>query len=144
MTVISRSALVRHSADAMYALVNDIEAYPQYLNGCVGAEVLKREEGTMVARLDLAKAGMRYSFTTCNRLLPPGRVELSLVEGPFERFDGVWQFQPLGERASKVTLNLEFEMSSRVAGFAAKAIFNGVANELVDALVRRADKVYAH
>lgn len=143
MTVISRSALVRHSADAMYALVNDIESYPDYLSGCVGAEVLRREEGLMEARLDLAKAGMRYSFTTRNRLVPPHRVELSLVEGPFKRFEGYWQFQPLAERASKVTLELDFEMAGgRLLGFASKPIFHGIANEMVDALVRRANDVY--
>jgi ribosome-associated toxin RatA of RatAB toxin-antitoxin module len=143
MTVIARSALVRHSADAMYALVNDIEAYPQYLPGCVGAEITRRDEGVMEARLDLAKAGIRYSFTTRNQLIPPHRIELTLVEGPFEHFQGHWQFQALNERASKVTLELQFEMKGKLMGFAAKALFNGVANELVDALVKRANRLYA-
>lgn len=142
MTVIARSALVRHSADAMYALVNDIEAYPEYLPGCSGAQILRRDEGVMEARLDLSKAGIRYSFVTRNQLLPPHRIELSLVEGPFEHLQGFWQFHVLNERASKVSLNLEFEMAGRLLGLAAKKLFNGVANELVDAIVKRADKVY--
>lgn len=142
MTVIARNALVRHSADAMYALVNDIEAYPEYLPGCSGAQILRRDEGVMEARLDLSKAGIRYSFVTRNQLLPPHRIELSLVEGPFEHLQGFWQFHVLNERASKVSLNLEFEMAGRLLGLAAKKLFNGVANELVDAIVKRADKVY--
>ena len=36
MTVISRSALVMHSAQAMYDLVNDVASYPQFMDGCAG------------------------------------------------------------------------------------------------------------
>jgi len=142
MTVIERSALLPYPADAMYQLVNDIEAYPKYMEGCVGAHIIERTPEHIEARLDLAKGGVRHSFTTRNRLLPPQRIELSLVEGPFESFGGEWTFDALNERACKVTLRLHFKMASRLLGFAAKAMFSGVANQLVDALVKRANAVY--
>lgn len=142
MTIIQRSALVPYSADAMYRLVNAIDAYPQFMDGCVGAQIIAQDETQMEARLDLAKAGMRYSFVTRNRLLPPHRIELSLVEGPFDKFGGEWTFQALQEHASKVSLHLEFELSSRLLGFAARKIFDGIANQMVDALVKRAHSVY--
>lgn len=141
MTTIQRSALVPYAASAMYELVNDVEAYPEYMEGCVGATVLNRTPETMEARLDLSKGGMKYSFTTRNRLLP-GRIELTLVEGPFEQFHGEWQFRELGAGASKLTLDLEFEMSNRLLSFAARKMFDGIANQMVDALVRRAHKLY--
>ncbi len=142
MNVIDRSALVPYSAAAMYALVNDIAAYPRFLDGCVGAEVISADETMVVARLDLAKGGMRYSFTTRNRLLPPERVELTLVEGPFDHFRGHWQFTALGDAACKVALHLEFEMAGRLRKLALRALFNGVANHMVDALVKRAHALY--
>ena len=85
MTIIQRSALVPYAADAMYQLVNAIEAYPQFMDGCVGAEILSQDDTQMEARLDLAKAGMRYSFVTRNQLYPPHRIQLTLVEGPFDK-----------------------------------------------------------
>jgi ribosome-associated toxin RatA of RatAB toxin-antitoxin module len=112
------------------------------MDGCVGAKILAQDAGQMEARLDLAKSGMRYSFVTRNRLFPPDRIELELVEGPFEKFSGQWSFQPLQEHASKVSLHLEFELSSRLLGFAARKIFDGIANQMVDALVKRAHQVY--
>lgn len=142
MTIIQRSALVPYSADAMYQLVNAIEAYPQFMDGCAGAEILTQDDTQMVARLDLAKAGMRYSFVTRNQLSPPDRIQLTLVEGPFDKFAGEWTFQALQPHASKVSLHLEFEMSSRLLGLAARKIFDGIANQMVDALVRRARTVY--
>jgi len=142
MNVIDRSALVPYSAATMYALVNDIATYPKFLEGCVGAEVLSADEGSMVARLDLAKGGMRYSFTTRNQLLPPERIELTLVEGPFDHFRGQWQFLALSDSACKVVLHLEFEMAGRLRKLALRALFNGVANHLVDALVKRANALH--
>lgn len=43
MREVSRSAIVPHSADAMYALVADVEAYPQFLPGCTAATLLSRQ-----------------------------------------------------------------------------------------------------
>lgn len=142
MTVIERSALLPYPADAMYQLVNDIEAYPNYMEGCVGAHIIERTPDCIEARLDLSKGGVRHSFTTRNHLLPPQRIELSLVEGPFESFGGEWTFDALNEQACKVTLRLHFKMAGRLLGFAAKAMFSGVANQLVDALVKRANALY--
>lgn len=141
MTVINRSALVPFAADLMYRLVNDIEAYPQFMEGCVGARITARGDDWLEARLDLAKGGLRYSFTTRNRLTPPGAIDLTLVEGPFEYFSGRWEFHALTPAACKVALHLEFEMAGRLLGFAAKALFNTVANQLVDRLVKRAQQL---
>jgi ribosome-associated toxin RatA of RatAB toxin-antitoxin module len=142
MTIIQRSALVPYGAEAIYQLVNAVETYPQFMDGCVGAKILAQDSTQMEARLDLAKGGMRYSFVTRNRLFPPNRIELELVEGPFDKFSGEWAFQPLQDHASKVSLHLEFELSSRLLGFAARKIFDGIANQMVDALVKRAHQVY--
>ena len=142
-TNIQRSALVPYPALAMYELVNDIEAYPQFMDGCVGATVLSRSNDVIEARLDLAKGGLRYSFTTRNRLMPPERIELTLVEGPFETFQGAWTFHALNEQACKIGLHLQFEMSGRLLNFAARKMFDGVANQMVDALVKRAHKLHS-
>ncbi len=142
MTTIQRSALVPYPAQTMFDLVNSIEDYPQFMDGCVGATVLERSNEYVEARLDLAKAGMRYSFTTRNRLAPPERIELALVEGPFEAFQGTWTFQALGEHACKISLHLQFELSGRLLNFAARKMFDSVANQMVDALVRRAHRLH--
>ena len=57
MTRIQQSALLPYSAGAMFELVNDIASYPEFMDGCLGAEVLSQEEHEVLARLDLGKAG---------------------------------------------------------------------------------------
>ncbi len=143
MTIkVLRSALVAYSAQQMFDLVNDIEAYPQYMEGCVGAEVLTRTDTWVEARLDLSKAGIRHSFITRNSLLPPQRMEIRLVRGPFRHLSGGWTFKPLAEDACKVSLELEFEFSNKLLALAANKWFEGVASTLVDALCQRAETVY--
>lgn len=139
---IERSALVGYSASQMYALVNDIEAYPQFMDGCVGAEVLRRGENWLEARLDLAKAGVKQSFATRNELSPPHRMTMELLEGPFQYLRGVWEFTPLNEEACKVSFTLNFEMKNRLLGMAVGKLFEVVGNRQVEALCERAKQIY--
>ncbi len=142
MPAINRSALLPYSQRQLFDLVNDVEAYPQYLEGCVGAQVLHSDDATMEARLELARGGIAQSFTTRNRLWAPESIILELEEGPFERFAGRWHFQALGEAACKVSLELDFAVRSSLFGVAAGRLFDRVTNNLVDAVVRRAGQVY--
>ena len=79
MKRIARSALVEHSAERMYALVEHIEAYPQFLPWCREARVLERGPGRTVATLSVGLKGMRYSFTTENDNRFPVEISLRLL-----------------------------------------------------------------
>jgi ribosome-associated toxin RatA of RatAB toxin-antitoxin module len=142
MNEIRRSALLPYSAATIYRLINDIEAYPQYMDGCVGAEVLQRSDEAMEARLDLSRAGINFSFITRNTLVEDRSVSLSLVDGPFEDFRGEWTLLALAEDACKVSLHLRFVLSNSLMNVATRQLFNSVANNLVDALVKRANEQY--
>lgn len=142
MTEINRSALLPYPSHIVYELINDIEAYPGYMDGCVGAEVLAFDDSFMEARLDLSKGGVKYSFITRNSLVSGSTVVMELVEGPFSDFEGRWQILALNDQACKVSLNLRFSLGSRVLGKAAKLMFNSMADNLVNAMVARAKKLH--
>ncbi len=143
MAKINRSALVMHPAAAMYGLVNDVSGYPQFMDGCHSVEVFEHTETTMLARLDLKKAGVKLSLMTRNYLQSPANITMTLEDGPFKSFKGVWEFKVLSEEACKVSLDLEFEFSNRGLGMAASNLFAGVANNLVDSLCQRADHLFS-
>lgn len=138
MTLIERSALLPHAAEKIFDLVADIERYPEFLEGCVGAQILERTEHFVTATLRLSKGGLSYGFTTQNALRRPDRMDLQLIEGPFDAFSGRWLFIPLGEGACKASLRLQFELDSGLASVAIRRLFDSVALDLVDAVVRRA------
>lgn len=142
MTQISRSALVNHSAQQMFDLVNQVEHYPEFLPGCEKTEVIERSDEVIQARLTLAKAGFRQSFVTRNQLSAPTHMSINLVEGPFKHFQGEWNFTVLDEKACKVSLDLSFEVSSPIAGAALNMVFKQVAGMMVESFVKRAKEVY--
>jgi len=141
-TEIHRSALMLYPADKMFSLVDDIEQYPRFMDGCVGAQVLRREGDVVEATLQLSKAGIRQSFTTRNIRQPPNKMRMELVEGPFDVFEGCWTFDVLRPDACKVSLDLRFSMKQGIAARAMAKLFDQVANNLVDAICKRAREVY--
>jgi len=143
MRSVSRTALVPYSADRMYALVDDVEAYPEFLPWCSGAKVLERDADHVVATLELRRAGLTKSFTTRNTLREGEAIELELVGGPFRELKGGWRFEPLGDAGCKVTLALEFEFDSRALDALLGLFFEETLNSLVDAFTQRAEHVYA-
>lgn len=142
MTSINRSALIEYSAEQMFDLVNDIEHYPQFMQGCVSAKVLSQTDTELVGELRLAKAGISQQFTTKNTLQRPEHIDMSLVEGNFTQFKSRWSFDALTANACKISLSMEFEFKSGLVGFAAEKLFSSSANNLVDAIVQRAHEVY--
>ena len=142
MTSINKFALVPYSPAQMYALVDNIEAYPEFLPWCRSSRVLSRSEDEVRATIELSKGGVEKAFTTCNRNQKNKMIEMRLLEGPFKRLDGFWRFDALGEDGCKVSLDLEFEFASRMLGMVVGPVFSQVANSLVDSFQQRAVDVY--
>ncbi|MGB2172418.1 MAG: type II toxin-antitoxin system RatA family toxin [Porticoccaceae bacterium] len=142
MATVNRSALLPHSAHAMYCLVNDVSSYPQFMDGCSSVEIIEHTDQLMCATLYLKKAGMEVVLTTRNQLVADTSIQMCLQNGPFKTFNGLWQFKPLSDFACKLTLDLEFEFKSRTLAKLATGMFSGVSNNLVDSLCKRADEIY--
>jgi ribosome-associated toxin RatA of RatAB toxin-antitoxin module len=143
MKRIERTAIVEHSAAQMYALVDAVEAYPEFLPWCAGAQVHERVPGKTQATLTARIGALRQSFTTENRNRPGEAIEMRLVRGPFRRFRGEWRFVPLGGNACRIEFALEYEFASRTLGRLLAPLFDGIADSMVEAFVRRAAELHA-
>ncbi|NOQ17376.1 MAG: ubiquinone-binding protein [Methyloprofundus sp.] len=142
MPIVEKSALVKYSAQAMFEIVDDIDAYPEFLPWCAGSRVLKREGDIVEAEVQIAKAGLKSFFATRNVNITGEKISLSLLDGPFSSLEGVWSFMPLREDASKISLDLEFEMNGALANFALGAVFNQICNTMVTSFTQRAKQIY--
>lgn len=141
MPVIHHELIVPYSAAQMFALVNNIEEYSQFLPYCKSSRVLSQTEDEVKATLVLAGGGFQKSFTTSNRLQKDKMIEIRLLDGPFRRLEGFWHFEALAQ-GSKVSLDLEFEFSGKLLALAFGPVFNQVANTLIEAFSKRAEAVY--
>ena len=142
MTMIQKSALVKYAAHQMFDLVDDVEAYQEFLPWCAGSRVINRSDDIVEAELLIAKGGFKKSFATRNCLDRGGRITIALLNGPFNYLQGRWDFIPLREDASKISLDLEFEMSGLLANIAFGTVFNQICNTMVGSFTQRAKQVY--
>jgi ribosome-associated toxin RatA of RatAB toxin-antitoxin module len=141
MKRIARSAIVQHSAQEMFALVDDIESYPRFLPWCTAAAVEARTPSSVRATLTVGVRGLRQSFTTQNDLQPGEAIHMRLVKGPFRRFSGAWRFKPLSREACRVEVALEYELAGPFARLL-EPLFDRIADTMVEAFTRRAAERY--
>lgn len=144
MNKLKRHAIVPFSTHQMFGLVDSIEDYPAFLPWCQSAVEEQRTEKEVVATLQIVWKGVHKSFTTRNLLDPHGRMEIQLLDGPLKHLNGIWQFTQLGDTASKVVLDLEFEFSGGWIDRLFQPVFQQIANTLVDAFCKRAVELYGN
>lgn len=134
--------MVEYPAEKMYALVEDVERYPEFLPWCAAAHVEEQNAGGVHARVGIDFRGIRQHFVTHNTVRPPSLIEMKLVSGPFRHLEGCWRFKPLGNEACKVEFRLHYEFSSRLLEKLVGPVFHFIANSLVEAFIKRAQQLY--
>lgn len=142
MPEIHRSALVPFGTDKMYKLINDVYAYPEFLPGCVGSKIIDVNDHEMTAAVKIAKVGIHNTFITRNILINNHSIHIQLVEGPFRKLKGSWEFSPLTPDACQIDFYLEFEFSNRLLELAFGRIFKDLAGNMLEAFSKRAKVIY--
>jgi ribosome-associated toxin RatA of RatAB toxin-antitoxin module len=142
LQVVERSAIVTFSPAQMFALVNDVASYPEFLPWCADARVLESSAGERVATVKVARGMLRMQFTTRNTLQPDSQILMQLIEGPFSHLVGRWDFTAIGDRGSSIRFRIEFEFSNRLAAAAVSPVFKSLCDSIVDAFVLRAQQVH--
>jgi ribosome-associated toxin RatA of RatAB toxin-antitoxin module len=139
---IKRTALVPYACEVAFEVVDQIDAYSEFLPWCAESRVLQRTETEVIATLVLAKSGIRQSFTTKNQLMRPNVIGLSLVDGPFQQLEGGWVFDALGDAGCKISLDMRFEFSSKLMDQTFGRVFGVAADRMVDAFTARLDDLH--
>ena len=142
MQVVERSALVIFTPAQMFALVNDVPRYPEFLPWCAGARVEDVLPTERIATLKIAHGVLQTEFTTRNTLTADAQIDMRLTHGPFRDLTGAWRFDAIGTRGSRVHFKVEFEFKNRLTSAAFNTVFESLCGSIVDAFVARARKVY--
>ena len=142
MRSVERQAIVPFAPAAMYALVADIEHYPDFLPWCEASRIVSRSEDEVVASLTIGLGALRTSFTTANTLDGPQALIMTLVDGPFSSLEGRWRFDALGDSGCKVSLDIVFEFAGTTQDLLFGRIFESLCNDLIDAFTLRARSLY--
>lgn len=142
MQLVERSAMVTYTPAQMFALVNDVARYPEFLPWCSGARVEDISATQRIAALAVARGPLRAEFATRNTLEQDAHILMELVHGPFRHLTGQWRFEAIGDRGSRVRFRVEFEFKNRMTATAFNAVFEALCGTIVDAFALRARSIY--
>jgi ribosome-associated toxin RatA of RatAB toxin-antitoxin module len=138
MREVKRSALVSQPPGRVFALINDIESYPEFLPWCTHARVLSRSPSEILATIGVRQGPLAGEFTTRNTLANERSVHMQLVSGPFRTLEGHWQLTPIETLGCRVELDVRFEFKHRLSGLLFESPFAHTLGSLVEAFVQRA------
>ncbi|MCK5719135.1 MAG: type II toxin-antitoxin system RatA family toxin [Thiomargarita sp.] len=147
MTQIQKTALVPYKAQEMFVLVNDIESYPQFLPWCQLIDLQSKTEiepelFEVIASIQMGTIGLKQRFSTINQIKTDQWIKMNLLKGPFSHLQGRWDFYPLGEDGSKISLDISFEISNRLLRLSLDPIFTKITSNLIDSFIERAKELY--
>ncbi|TVQ55654.1 MAG: type II toxin-antitoxin system RatA family toxin [Rhodobacteraceae bacterium] len=141
--------LMPYSAEEMYTLIADIEAYREFLPWCQAARVRKRtplpdDEGEIVdADLVISFKVFREKFGSRVTLRPEARmIDVEYLDGPFRYLNNHWEFKPAGPTTCHVDFFVDFEFRSRALQAIIGVVFNEAMQRIVRAFERRAEALY--
>ena len=126
----------------MFELVNNINDYSQFLNWCDSSSILNQSDNQITASVEINKGGIKQTFSTLNTLTPYKSIAMELVDGPFDVLSGEWRFEPLGDNAAKIHLDLQFKFKSMLIDMTLSPVFKNIVNSQLDSFVERAKYIY--
>ncbi|HEV7258383.1 MAG TPA: type II toxin-antitoxin system RatA family toxin [Bosea sp. (in: a-proteobacteria)] len=147
MPMFNNTRRVKHTPEQMFALVADVEKYPQFLPLCEGLKVRRRtpREGggeVLLADMTVGYKAIRETFTS-RVTLDPGnlKVLVEYVDGPFRYLENRWTFKP-DPKGCEIGFFISYEFASRMLGLLMGAMFDKAFHKFAEAFERRADLVY--
>jgi coenzyme Q-binding protein COQ10 len=133
--------LVPYPAELMYAVVSDVEKYPEFLPWVLALRVLSRHESGMTAEMAVGYGALRERYTSDVKLDPKThRIDVTQIKGPFKTLENHWQFTPRAE-GCEVTFSILFAFKSRLLHSVAGAKFEKVMLKMADAFEARAKNI---
>jgi coenzyme Q-binding protein COQ10 len=133
----------------MFALVADVERYPEFVPLCRALKVRRREKSetgieTLIADMEVGYKAIRERFTS-RVALDPARLKIvvAYIDGPFSRLENVWNFRDAPEGGgSTVEFFIAYEFRSRLLAAVMGAMFDAAFRKFSAAFEARADKIY--
>jgi len=137
---------VPFSAEQMFALVADVERYPEFLPLCQGLRILSREqrggECVLDATMTVGYNAIRESFTSRVILRPQdNEISVAYLDGPFSHLDNRWRFRDAAG-GSHVHFFIDYVFASRMLGMVMGAVFDKAVRKYTDAFEARARILY--
>lgn len=126
----------------MFALVTDIERYPEFLPWVVALRVRSDTEHEAIADMIVGFKGLREGFSCRVHKQRPREVSVSYIDGPMKHLSNEWQFQPTEDGGCRVDFMVDFAFRNRMFEVLAGQMFDKALRKMIAAFEARADELY--
>ena len=131
-----------YTPEQLFALVADVERYPEFLPWCLAARVKERRTDLVVADMIIGFRMFRERFTSRVTLDPPRRIDVTYAEGPFRRLNNHWVFEQVPGGGCRIDFYVDFEFKSRLMQRLIEVLFSEAVRRMVGAFEKRAAGLY--
>ncbi len=125
----------------MYALVMDIERYPEFLPWCTGCRILQRDGNVWLSEMSVGYKIFRERFKTRVRFVPDAEVHVEYIDGPMKHLKNDWVFR-VAPQGCEIDFSIDFEFRSRLLETIAQGFFDRALGRMMDAFEERARVLY--
>jgi len=137
LATIERTIEIEASAEKLYEVVFDIEQYPSFLTWCDSSEILSIEDNLVTASLTISILGFKSTITTLNKLHRPKEIEMSLQEGPFKSFKGIWLFEEITLEKTRVSYSMKYQIANAITNIMVKQKLSSLIDQFLGEFVEK-------
>ena len=142
----SESRDLPYSCDEMFAVVADVEHYPEFLPWCERVAVTGRAKDgntdVLTAVMTVNYHGVRESYTSEVRMdRAANTVTAKHIKGPFDHLDTGWRFERM-PGGCRIHFHIDFAFKNWVLSALAGVAFDAAAKRMTNAFVKRAQKLH--
>ena len=143
MSTHSASRTLPYSCEQLFDLAADVESYPEYLPGWVGARILERSSNQLRVEQQLGLKLLSLPFVTTAVLDHPQKISIHSSDGPFRSLQIEWRFEPAGTGHCTVLLDFNYQLRIGFLELMAAALFDHSSTEIINRFEKRAQILYS-
>ena len=137
--LIKKEVIILKDRKTVFNIVNRVNLYKNFVPYCIDSEILLEENDRMEARLDFNLKGLTTSFTTRNKIKGNESITMKLIEGPFKKLDGKWEFKEI-ENKTIIFLTINYEAKNKIIEYAIGKSLEKITTYLINAFVSESVK----
>ena len=140
MDYINKSEEINVSHELIFSLINNVEDYHRFLPWCSDSKIISDNGNKMLAEIEISKNFINWKFSTENTYDLNKKINIKLIDGPFNHLDGYWEFKKIDNYNTTVDLYLEYKFDSRLIELSIKPIFSNIMSSILDSFISEAFK----
>ena len=140
MNYINKSEEINVGHELIFALINNVGEYHKFLPWCSDSRIISDINNQMSAEIEISKNFVSWKFSTENTYDINKKINIKLIDGPFNHLEGYWKFKKLDDYNTVVELYLEYKFDSKIIELSIKPIFSTIMSSILDSFISEAFK----